>query len=115
MTKLDELAKLLERATPGPWVSEHHEVVSPGGREVANMRCTTGRYESEESNRNFIAALRNAAPALLACAESLQTILASNSDIQYHGVVGRYINKDCELCDAVISAREALRQLEGVK
>lgn len=52
IAKLRELAK---DADGGIWQSRHHGVFV-GDNKVCLVHCTTGHYESEESNRDWIAA-----------------------------------------------------------
>ncbi len=70
--ELTRLKVLAEAATPGPWVSCHHQVAADDGGLIAEFSSTTGRYESEKMNRNYVAA---ASPdvilALIAKVESL--------------------------------------------
>jgi len=75
MTDLAKLRELLEKATKGPWESNHHGVFSEYGYMVCNVSATTGKYESEHHNRNLIAALRNEAPALLDEVEAMRAAL----------------------------------------
>lgn len=58
---LQKLKKLAERATPGQWVSEHHQVSTENGSAIAHVACTRGKYELEHANRDYIAAANPAA------------------------------------------------------
>lgn len=56
MTDYTELKKLAEAATPGPWLSEHHQISDSSNVAIACVSATRGKYEWEKSNRDFIAA-----------------------------------------------------------
>ena len=88
---LDELRRLEREATKGPWracggyTPEFGAVDSPDGYVIfrlADWRVDRERgepinapsYEFQLSNRNFIAALRNAAPVLLEVAEAAKAL-----------------------------------------
>jgi hypothetical protein len=59
---LEKLAELEKVATPGPW-AWHHDA-------MYEQRVVAGMYAAlKEEDRAFIAALRNAAPALIEAAE----------------------------------------------
>lgn len=88
---IEEAEKLLSKTSPGEWVYERlairegamvngetnaHQVVDAdvagegpwgqGGRVVAGLACTRGKYEREEANGRFIAASKRLVRGLLA-------------------------------------------------
>lgn len=72
MTTTPDLKAAALAATPGPWKSIHHGVWADDERavKICDVSGTTGRYESEQANRDFIA-LANPA-SILALLERLQ-------------------------------------------
>jgi hypothetical protein len=68
MTDLDELSRLLEQATPGPWIEmEMHPYLfaNPRGPQPWHHDIV-GRFDyHSDANRALIAALRNAAEELV--------------------------------------------------
>jgi hypothetical protein len=64
MNNIDELEALAKAATPGPWYSAHHGVNTHGTgaqHDICRVSMTTGSYESEQENRDYIAAANPAA------------------------------------------------------
>jgi hypothetical protein len=129
---IDELERLLSEATPGPWEVAHGtfkdrdtHIIAPDGTdepwiiaEMGGYVISRGEFDEMMPNADLIAALRNAAPALLTEVRRLRVIeekalalaKAANSgewhkgeDCQVEGIAA-----DCELCQA-IGALEALR------
>jgi hypothetical protein len=80
---LKKLRELAEAATPGPWHSTHHGVYSGEDmltrESVCRVSGTTGWYESEEMNRDFIAAANPA--IMIAMAAEIETLRAVLQDI----------------------------------
>lgn len=72
--EMQELKRLAESATPGPWHSRHHGVFTSSLIDaVCNVSLTTGHYESENRNRDFIAAANPAVVlSLIARIEELE-------------------------------------------
>lgn len=73
---LDELERLLEKATPGPWVEPKYRegddngpyLATPSGKHI-------GRFDYADNNladKRLIAALRNEAPKLIAAAREVE-------------------------------------------
>ena len=80
MIDLDELERLCREATPGPWAADawnDHEAdvhgfsISAGGC-LLPLSNGTGELDEAEANASLIAALRNAAPKLIAMARRYQ-------------------------------------------
>jgi hypothetical protein len=69
-----DLRKLLEGATPGPWVAdaELEEVSTPGGLMIADVFGESG---TRGATILLIAAAVNALPALLAVAEAAEAAI----------------------------------------
>lgn len=83
--EMQELKRLAREATPGPWESKHHGVFAEG-TDVCRVSLTTGHYESEERNRDFIAAANPAVVlALIARIEELEEQVSSLSDMMLEG------------------------------
>ncbi len=78
MTILDRLEELERQATAGPWIKRGFNVISercvqtPGNTVVAD--CFSTKNGREERNSALIAALRNAAPALIAIAREAEQL-----------------------------------------
>jgi hypothetical protein len=83
MIDLEKLKASALAATPGPWESRHHEVVSLSEdvgllNTICRVHSTTGYYESERDNRDFIA---TANPSMiLELIERLEKAEKENSD-----------------------------------
>jgi hypothetical protein len=81
MIDLDELEKKEKAATPGPWSVSRWRIFDEdeGFELVANgfklpMNSWTGATDEAEGNAELIAALRNAAPKLIAMARTLERV-----------------------------------------
>lgn len=106
---LDDLRKLEKKATPCTWrVNRVHDLWvelqhGNGLSKTMLADCLT------EDDANLIAALRNAAPALIACAEALERIeaMAVRPKCICGVITGTAAIQHC--------AREALRRLEELK
>mgnify|MGYP001613551447 CR=1 FL=1 len=103
------LKELMEKATPGEWRNrdttgwkhpavyvERDDGLTIARINILDVTCTIGKYEHELDNAALIAALHNAAPALIAAAEALQEILSDGG-----------LNSENAKC-----ARAALRAIE---
>lgn len=72
---LDELARLLEKATPGPWYWDGFSVSDYDGESPFPMNmewCSNLDGADDESDGQLMVALRNAAPSLIAEVEALR-------------------------------------------
>lgn len=91
-TKIQELKRLAEAATPGPWTAHKYGCITAGPFiEYANgsaqkqivMMCATASEnddrERQQENTEYVAALVNAAPELIAIAERATAPAASAS------------------------------------
>lgn len=117
--KIEELKALEANATPGPWggkpkrliINEQEGPIMSwqfgNGQSPEGMRVSLG--SERIADHALVSALRNAAPALIACAEALQMLY--NDNVEYLEI-NRLSGMDNHCLKA---AREALRQLEGVK
>lgn len=65
---LIDLKNLLNKVSTAPWVSRPHEVGAVGLGVIARVESTQGHYGTERDHRDLIAALKNAAPELIALA-----------------------------------------------
>lgn len=68
---LDELKKLCDEATPGPWVLKEHGVVSASFPNSCGENYFVAG-EVDEQDAAFIAAARAALPMLIAVAEAVR-------------------------------------------
>ena len=103
---LDELARLEKAATPPPWSDAHGELVhdwdSEGYVKLALSPCQnspakSARRKHWDADRAYIAALRNAAPALFAAArerDELREILADQEEVANSVIDGLTADRD---------------------
>lgn len=101
---ISRLKELEAAATPGPWRRDDRSgwhyptadavvidepldgramptaIIRPDGDSPGDVSCTVGKFEREQANAKFIAALRNAAPALIAVAEAADAFRACYRD-----------------------------------
>lgn len=86
---LQRLRELEARATPGPWKATHKTTFGGGEIGFADISGpATGRYggveyrcSSTNADADFVAALRNAAPALIAAAEERDRLRSELTDV----------------------------------
>lgn len=106
--KLDEIRKLLETSTPGPWASDKDGTLyKPGSRSIMDVQ--TGRYrhlpvvERPVEDAQLIVAMRSMAPKMLAVCEASHWLLGalSRADDQH------------EIASHEQTLREALAALEA--
>jgi uncharacterized PurR-regulated membrane protein YhhQ (DUF165 family) len=83
VTVLADLRRLVEAATPGPWVADFCDIDAED--EEGGSWVDVATAENEEADAALIVGLRNAADDLLACAEALQEIEALPFD---HAITG---------------------------
>lgn len=93
--ELDRLIGLEAAATKGPWLLDHdkpHTVICSDGKHVGGIL-----YNTNQSDVQFIAALRNAAPDLIAMARWAEkakqaTAVATEHCLACYGPGGRIAN-----------------------
>lgn len=105
MIDLDELERMLAEATPGPWKTEHQRAESvdklanamavsirKGGSDwhwletqpySGTWPAATGNGPTSEANARLIAALRNAAPELIAATRERDALRQRVSDLRF--------------------------------
>jgi hypothetical protein len=77
---LDELERLEREATAGPWhVYDDDELIGPNKISVVSASIDDHGYFGEAGDAAFVAALRNAAPALIARARRADELEAGNA------------------------------------
>jgi hypothetical protein len=72
--QLAELEALLAKATPGPWLSDGNMVSTEDALFMGREEDIVGEDIVRDEDAALIAALRNAAPALLAAARELNAV-----------------------------------------
>lgn len=104
---LDELERLDQAATPGPWAANRgsHGVMVLSPLNIIVATCSWGTDEANTANSALICAARNALPALLRVARAAQTLLDQ---------VPSAID-DPELDEAREALETALAALEGAE
>lgn len=96
---LDELAALEARATAGPWESQSE----PPGTAVVHEGYVVADTLWPQ-NRDFVVALRNKGPALIAVARAAQALLDRNRELTQ--AVGPLTERNAE--NALWAQRQAL-------
>ena len=117
----DELRRLLDEATPGPWVAEGSQVWGPDGGLVAAVREHSTLVDRPDAL--IIAAAVNALPALLDAAELLadvrdQVTRGALCPMCSTGMIRRTVGLVCQLCGTDYSRQiedgnAILRALDG--
>lgn len=76
---LDELERLEKAATAGPWVNQHNTDGSIWDHKNTQV-CTLSEFDERPEDFEAIAALRNAAPALIRIAKAAQALVDAPRD-----------------------------------
>lgn len=98
---LDRLSELEAKATPGPWRVSHCEDVTIEAEHDPTIHLTVAAIGDETDDRviedaTLIAALRNAAPALIAAAREAETLRALLREMEWIGPYELCPSCDCE-------------------
>ena len=131
-SEIDELRRLLEAATPGPWenrssgwISAHlsQQFEAPGFTVATSLtpvlRHADGLAGNCENDADLIVALRNHAPALLAAAERCARIDAAGDGLtnKLRGAVGnppevarQFMNEAADALQSAAAEVKALRE-----
>lgn len=83
---IEELERLCAAATPGPWRANLHGVhylrfENDNRNDVLPVCATSNCLGKDSANAAFIAALCNAAPALIALAKEVKAMVEDKTDI----------------------------------
>ncbi len=118
---LDELKRLCEEATPGPWVLTCGEwIADRGGEEASQIVCEQPEEHCRSRanwphNARFIALAREAVPALLAEIAELREVLKLYDDALTEAEAifgGEYADRYGPMFELAMKARDAQSALK---
>lgn len=108
--KLEEIKKLIDAATPGPWLAHYETGLNPmvitlieasGGQNFGERICGSDKF----TNMEFIAASRTLMPKLLAVAEAAAEIAIPD--------MGCGPEDECPKCSPFFKLSKAFAALEA--